>query len=106
MWIFLNKAFLSVVAHRNKLDMLLVRARVAGDLERVFAGAVVTMTPSADHRFRAVIPREEAARVLAKQVAAIDYPNFKDSVWEPDRHHAYFASWRAMRAFQLQGGST
>ena len=36
MWIFLSDSFLSIVAHRDKPGVLLVRARRAGDIEAVF----------------------------------------------------------------------
>ena len=39
MWIFQNDSFLSIVAHRDKPGMLLVRARKAGDIEAVFPEA-------------------------------------------------------------------
>lgn len=38
MWICLNDAFLSIVAHRDKPGVLLVRARRPGDIERTFPG--------------------------------------------------------------------
>ncbi len=102
MWIFLNDAFLSVVAHRHQPNALLVRARVAGDLERVFPGVDVAMTPSADYRYRATVSREEVARVLAEQVAGIGYDNFKNSVTQHDRHDAYFRCWSAMNELQRE----
>jgi hypothetical protein len=101
MWIFLSDSFLSVVAHkRDQPDMLLVRARVSGDIERVFPDADVSETPTADYRFRAVLPRGEVAGALAGTVLTIDYDNFKNSVTEHDRHDAYFGCWRSMHDFQ------
>jgi hypothetical protein len=100
MWIHLSDAFLSVVAHRHDPDMLLVRGRVQGDIERVFPDAVVTTTPDADYRFRAVLPRGVVAGALAGSVLTIEYDNFKNSVTEHDRHDAYFQSWHAMHHLQ------
>lgn len=100
MWIHLNDSFLSVVAHRTQPDDLLVRARVEGDIQRVFPDAIVTMTPDADYRFRAVLPRGEVAGALAGAVLTIEYDNFKNSVLEDDRHTAYFQSWHAMHQLQ------
>jgi hypothetical protein len=79
---------------------LLVRARAAGDLERIFPTAKVTHTPAADYAYRTTLSRSDVAHALAAAVTAIDYPNFKDAVPEPDRHHAYDLTWLAMRAFQ------
>jgi hypothetical protein len=103
MWIHLNNAFLSVVAHRHQPDMLLVRARVAGDIEKVFPAAVVSETLEADYLFRAVLPRPVVASVLSGLAAGIEYDNFKRSVADNDRHDAYYECWLAMRRLQLDG---
>lgn len=102
MWIALPNSFLSIVAPDTALTgpRLLVRARAAGDLERIFPTAKVTHTPDADYAYRTTLPRTDVAQALAAAVAAIDYPNFKDAVPEPDRHDAYEAAWFVMRAFQ------
>ena len=102
MWIFLNDAFLSVVAHLDKPEHLHVRARIAGDLERTFPGVEVTETPDGDYRFRADVPRDEVARVIAGRLEAIDYPNFKGSIGaaERARHDTYMRVWGTMEAWQ------
>ncbi len=98
MWIFLNNAFLSIVAHRDKPDLLLVRARAEGDIERTFPDAETC--PVADYRYRAELPRQEVATAIAERVSGIDYDNFKGSVQETDRHDAYLHVWSAMFSFQ------
>jgi hypothetical protein len=100
MWIFLSDSYLSIVAHRETPDALLVRARRSGDIERVFPGAEVTETAAADYRHRATLPRQTVADALAATVAGIDYPNFKASVAEPDRHDAYLDCWGILRDWQ------
>lgn len=100
MWIFLNNAFLSVVQHEERPNELLVRARVAGDIERILPKAKVTHTPEHDYAYRALMPRKEVAQALARAAEKIEYPNFKDSVEEHDRHSAYMDVWTVMRAFQ------
>ena len=70
MWIYLNDAFLSVVAHRDDDAVLLVRGRRPGDIERVFPEAAVQETPAADYRFRAALPRRRVVEVLAGVVEA------------------------------------
>lgn len=108
MWVFLNHAMLSVVAHRTKPDHLLVRARLKGDLQRAFPGVKVQRTPDADYLYRAVVPRWAVAQVLADQVSAIDYPNFKGSIGgagaDPHaatRSRAYHRCWDAMMDAQV-----
>lgn len=102
MWIFLNNAFLSIVADKDGSE-LLVRARRRADLVRTFPGCKVKLTPPpADYRYRTVVTRERVGRVLAAEAASITYTNFKDSVpkSEHERHHAYLRVWCAMMDFQ------
>ena len=74
-----------------------------GDITRAFPRARVIRLKHADYPFRAFIERAEVAHVIAAQVNAIDYPNFKDEVRRVSggaRHHAYFDVWLAMRDYQ------
>jgi hypothetical protein len=100
MWIFLNNAFLSIVAHRDKPDLLLVRARAEGDIKRTFPDSEIWEDPVADYRYRAELPRPEVAAAIAERVSGIEYDNFKGSVQEADRHDAYLHVWSAMIGFQ------
>lgn len=104
MWVFSKDVFLSVVAIKDDPIRLMVRARIRGDIEKVFplyAGRV-RMTPNSDYRFRAMIPRSEVSCVMAKMVKDIDYINFKDSVTDQRRHWAYSDVWVAMLRLQDQ----
>ena len=102
MWIFLNDAFLSAVEHRNDPNLLLVRARVSGDLQRVFPDLAknVQKTTKADYRFRLAVDRTRFMEALNQEVGRIDYGNFKKSVKEFDRHEAYLDVWSAMYGLQ------
>lgn len=100
MWIFLNDAFVSVVEDRSDSSLLVVRARKEGDVERFLQGAMaaelrVVQTDHADYRFRASVPRRVVARVLEAVALSLDYPNFKDSVDDKDRHDVYLEVWYA-----------
>jgi hypothetical protein len=79
MWIFMSESFLSVVEHDADDNLLLVRARFEGDIDRVFPEADVAETPTSDYRYRAALPRERVAEAIAGRVRKIHYPNFKDS---------------------------
>ena len=57
MWIFSEEAYLSVVEDKTNPDMLLVRARVKGDIEKHFPDSITTETPDADYLYRASIPQ-------------------------------------------------
>jgi hypothetical protein len=100
MWIFLNNAFLSIVSNKDDPDNLLVRGRRRGDIRRVFPKVKVVVTPEADYRYRAFVPRTLVAETIASRISAIDYTNFKDSVTEEVRHTAYLAVWRQMFIWQ------
>ena len=100
MWVCLNKAFFSIVHKECKPDELLVRARRAGDIESVFPGAVVVKSPSTDYLFRAVLPRARVAEVIAAEITAINYGNFKDSVRNGSLHDAYSSVWGVMARLQ------
>lgn len=96
MWIYLNDAMLSIVADR-KLgvpDALLVRARRPGDIEKVFRGVTVEHTPANDYPYRAKIRRYQVASAIAERIAEIDYPNFKNSVSDDERHDIYAEVWK------------
>lgn len=100
MWVYLNNAFLSIVAHRTKPEFLLVRARLKGDIERVFPGAAVSESAHNDYRFRAEVRRAEVGRVFGEKFSSLQYDNFKHSVDEQDRHDAYVKAWEAMANLQ------
>lgn len=102
MWVFLSDSFLSIVAHRERADALLVRARLPGDIEAVFPGAEVAETNAADYRFRAVVDRADVGRALADAALSIDYDNFKGSVSVTNgaRNLAYHQVWSVMQGAQ------
>src|SRR5690242_20591326 len=100
MWLFLSNAFLSIAADPGDPDLLLVRARAAGDIERVFPGVEVTQTPERDYHYRALIGRDAVTKALYEAARRVHYSHFKASVAEHDRHLAYFDVWRRMLEFQ------
>lgn len=100
MWIFLNNAMLSIVAHRNKPDTLLVRARLKGDIEAIFPHVAVFTLKAADYHYRAEVPRSEVAKALAQQAMEMDYDNFKASVKNHARHDWYMDVWSLGHAVQ------
>lgn len=102
MWIFLSDSFLSIVADKSdpSSDRLLVRARRAGDIERVFPEAEVFSLDDADYAYRSWLPRARVAQAYQQQVLSIDYTNFKDSIGDPDYHDAALGAWSAMYRYQ------
>ena len=80
MWIMTNNSYLSIVSKDCGPAELLVRARRAGDIEKVFPNAKVTRQTDSDYLYRAILPRDVVKQALAVMIDLIDYPNFKDSV--------------------------
>ena len=101
MWIFLSNSFISIVQKPGDTDMLTVRARIEGDIEKVFPGARVQANKGTDYKFRAKVPREVVAQALHDQAMAVNYQNFKNTVKDKKRHDAYMDVWSAM--FRAQG---
>ena len=102
MWIALNNSFLSIVENLDNSDELLVRARVKGDIESVFAEAQTFEDQSADYRYRAFLERQLVAEVIANKVSSINYGNFKSSIDKSEyrRHDAYLKVWSDLRVLQ------
>lgn len=114
MWLMLSDGFLSVVqpsqSDRKTFqapdgDVLMVRARAAGQIEAYFPDAVVTETPSRDYRYRAFVARAKVAEVVAQQVLSLDYGNFKNSVSDNRLHDAYADVWSVMYRYQHDAAS-
>lgn len=107
MWIFTPTAMVSIVAHRTKPGRLLVRARLRGDLERLFPGCTVQRTPGADYRFRACIDREKVAEVVSALMWDMDYDNVKNAIPHGapvhDLRHRFMSEvWRAGMRAQIE----
>lgn len=101
MWVCLSEAFFSIVEPADAGgDLLLVRARRGGDIEKVFPDAEVVRTPGRDYLFRAMIDRELVAQAIADQVRQVSYPNFKDSVRDRKLHGAYASFWHTHARLQ------
>lgn len=100
MWVFLNDSFVSVVRDLRDptASRLLVRARRRADLDRFLNGYCtyrVEHTPTGDYHWRSSVPRDAVLRALAGRVDTLDYPNFKDSVFDKQRASVYMRVWSA-----------
>lgn len=100
MWIALNDGFVSIVKHRDKPGVLLVRARRKGDIENVFPGARTWEDAKADYRYRAEIYALDVAQTIFTRITGIDYDNFKNSVGSRELHDAYLSVWSVMYGVQ------
>ena len=100
MWIQFNNAFLSIVENRdNKLE-LLVRARIKGDIEKIFPEADVFEDDNADYKNRALISKAKVAERMMLKMTEINYDNFKNSVKEIERKSVNNNVWIELRKLQ------
>ena len=98
MWIFTKQGFVSIKQHKDDPGKLLIRARVNGDLEKIFPGYKVSKNTGTDYKYRATVNRAAAASQIANAVFDIRYTEgFKTSV---DDHHRrapfYLRIWEMM----------
>ena len=96
MWVALSEGWLSIVAHRDKPDHLLVRARNPKHIQRPFPNEVMYTNADADYPFRADVPREDVARFLVSRLETMTYDNFKHTIDEDAYHDAALDVWRTM----------
>lgn len=121
MWLFTKAGFFSAVQcsvetpHESKvfpkmktgetaLDYVSIRARIAGDLERLRAdyapelGPTIEL-PGRDYPYRAYLAKEKFAEALCRAALDIDYGNFKDMITREfgrARHDLYAKVWGVM----------
>ena len=103
MWVLLNNAFFSIVKNRNKKNELLVRARIKGDIEKVFPEANTFEDKYADYRYRAFIETSIVADKISNEIFKINYDNFKNSISKDDlnRTIAYGNVWKELYKLQI-----
>jgi len=96
MWIATNKGWLSIVNHRDKQGILLVRARNKNHIESIFEDAEVYEDANADYPYRADIEEVEVSRIIGDMLLDITYDNFKASVGDYHYHLALMGVWEEM----------
>lgn len=107
MWVLTTFGFFSTVRKPGD-DHLTVRARSAGDLDRLRERYLPGLGPTVegagtDYRFRALADPEEFAGAMAAIARDIDYANFKSEVSRrmgPRRSHVYGRVWSELYAIQ------
>lgn len=106
MWIF-SDGFVSVVAHSEKPDTLLVRARDEDSLLSLVGatGATFRPTPSNDYGFRIEVPKQALIEWLSEQVSNLNYTNYKAHMHteRPEFGDALHDVWVAMHQVEPTG---
>ena len=104
MWIFHSGGFISVVAHNEKPDTLLVRARDEGSLLSLVeaTGATLRHTPRADYPCRIEVAKRAFIEWLAEEVSSLDYTNYKAHMWteRPDFSTVLHEVWATMQGVE------
>jgi len=93
-WVYTNKGMISIVEHNEDPEILLVRSRERGTLEKLFPEYDVLTLEYSDYPHRVFVGRDVLASMIAKLVRGVDYPNFKSSVSDRNRHDCYMNVWR------------
>ena len=96
MWLFTSRGMLSVVAHRDIPNSLMVRARSPDHIAELFPDAEVINTPDADYAFRTIIDRKSFALFMDNYIQNISYDNFKNSIAEQNYRNHCGQVWSTM----------
>jgi hypothetical protein len=106
MWIFTTYGFFSFTQSAFEPGKIQIRARDDRDLEdlkkRHKLRAKIVETDNSDYRWRILVTPATAAKIMAGEVEAIDYANFKNAT--TDRMHArpLMEVWTSMMRVQRQ----
>lgn len=100
MWLFTTKGFISAVAHIDKPNTMIVRARTRQHLKEVCPGAYITTSKDADYHFRTEMSKDRFAQIVDNAIREIDYPNFKNTIRDKKYHDAALNVWWDMRRLQ------
>lgn len=80
MWIFTRYGFLSIVQHNDYPNILIVRSRFKGHIQRIFGDVEVEKNAGTDYEYRTEIPKAKVAKIISDLIADIDYGNFKNEL--------------------------
>jgi hypothetical protein len=96
MWVFLRDSFLAITEHEAESRLLDVRARIRGDIEKVFPEADVVETIEGDYRFRTALPRERVAQAMSLRTSKVNYVSFEDATEGAERRLVHHDVWNVM----------
>ena len=105
MWIFTKHGFFSAVQNKFDANLIHVRARYEGDLERLCktygVEPKVVRTPEGDYPLRMDFDRQKWGEILKGEGEAVDYTKFKPAVHDGTiRDRAYMSVFNTMWKYQ------
>ena len=111
MWIFTSGGFVSIVENYKQPGFLLVRARKKEHLREFLTAQgqldsdahEIPETPGRDYRWRASVSAEQLEEIALRNVKAITYTNFKNSIRDGEYQHVASDVWTAAGSMQ-EGG--
>ena len=90
MWLFGQRGMFSIVQHRDDKDILIVKARVKGDIEQYWPYAEIERNEEFDYLYRANLPRGDVAVAVAQMVHDMDYSSFKGEMHDRARRYPFY----------------
>lgn len=100
MWLFTQRGFFSIVQHKGNPAVLIVKARVKGDIEKYWPEAVIERNEEFDYLYRTNLPREAVEPVILQIVKDINYDSFKGSLEDKRRYAWYVRVWETLCMMQ------
>lgn len=107
MWIFTTYGFFSFTQSTFEPGKIQIRARDDRDLEDLKKRHKLRRTPivetdNSDYRWRILVTPATAAKIMAAEVEAIDYSNFKNATTERMHGRPLMTVWDTMMRVQRQ----
>ena len=105
MWLFTKHGFFSAVQNHNDANLIHVRARFKGDLEKLCKTYGVTPrvvnTPHSDYPYRMDFNRISWMEIVKCEAVTIDYTDFENAVHDgTKRDAAYKDVWATLKRYQ------
>lgn len=101
MWLFGQRGMFSIVQHKDNPEILIVKARMKGDIEQHWPNATIERNEHYDYLYRANLRRNEVAYTIQEMVKAIDYTSYKGELHDRKRRYPYYLRiWEVLSDMQ------
>lgn len=101
MWIYTaGGSFFSIVQDKNRPGYLCVRARTRGVIEKLLPGAKVLEGAGSDYAFRSSVNVETAISAFIREIRAVSYSNYKNTITDRKKHDTLFKIWEISKELE------